>query len=340
MKLELYKIRCAELSEYDKIRSFINMYWKNNHILVESKKLFDFQHLRVGAKQYDFVIAEHKETGEIHAVYGFINSAIYDMDSSIRPNAVWGALWKVRKDVNNKEIKKIGLAVLYYILDLYPNSPFITLGLSKYSQFIFEGLNFGFGKMNHYYFANKDCISPIISKNLRYNVSHGNSKVCLKEFLFDREIVSDYIPKKNNDYLLNRYSNHPYYKYDLWGMYIDDVLINVWVTRLIAIEGARCLRLVDIIGRTRNWPNAVIALQSLVEKYNAEYVDCYNYGIKEAEFMNLGMFKVEDPTIIPNYFEPFEQRNIDVYYAFCYDKEVCIFKGDGDQDRPTIINNQ
>lgn len=340
MKLELYNIRCAEKTEYDKIKSFINIHWRENHILAVSKELFDFQHLRKDSPLYDFVIAEHKQTGEIHAVYGFINSAIYDNGSSITPNAVWGALWKVRKDVKNNEVNKIGLAVLFYILDLYPNSPFITLGLSKYSQFIFEGLNFGFGKMNHYYFANIECKSPIISKNLEYSEHINNKQVCIKQFAFDRDIESDYIPKKNNEYIINRYVRHPYYKYDIWGLYKRGELVNVWVTRLTDYNGARCLRLVDMIGQTRNLPDASGSLQSLLELYKAEYIDCYNYGIDKSEFMNLGMKMVQAPTVIPNYFEPFEQVNIDVYYAFCFDKDVCIFKGDGDQDRPSIINKQ
>ena len=338
MKLTLYNVRCANISEYDKIRDFIDIYWKKDHVLAVSKKLFDFQHLRNDSTLYDFVIAEHKETGEIHALYGYINSSIYDNESSTNPNAIWGALWKVRKDVDNAEVKKIGLAVLFYILDLYPNSPFITLGLSKYSQFIFEGLNFGFGKMNHFYYANKKCQFPIISKNLEYSGEEEDNHVYLKPFLFEQEIESDYIPKKNNAYILNRYVNHPYYKYDIWGLYSEDKLVNVWVTRLIEINNSTCIRLVDIIGKTKDLPNTSFALQSLLSSYNAEYIDCYNYGIEIKEFMRLGMKQVQEPTIIPNYFEPFEQRNIDIYYAYSYEGSVCIFKGDGDQDRPTIIN--
>ena len=107
--------------------------------------------------------------------------------------------------------------------------------------------------------------------------------------------------------------------------------------RLVEINNSRCLRLVDIVGRTKTWPKATKALQCLVDCYKAEYVDCYNHGIPEYEFLNLGMYKVELPTIIPNYFEPYEQKNIDIYYAYSFDKDVCIFKADGDQDRPSKI---
>ena len=293
--------------------------------------------MRKNSDLYDFVIAEHKESGEIHAVYGFINSSIYDEGSSDNPNAVWGALWKVRKDINNKEVRKIGMAVLFYILERYPQSPFITLGLSQYSQTIFNGINFGFGKMNHYYFANKKIRKTIISVSVKFVDVVENDKVRMEEFGFDNDIISDYLPQKNNAYLQNRYVKHPYYKYDLYGLYEDETLICVFVLRLINFSGARCLRLVDIVGKTHNWPNSTEALFSLVDKYDAEYVDCYNYGINENEFKNLGMIKVEEPTIIPDYFEPFEKTNVDIHYAFCYDKDICVFKADGDQDRPSKI---
>ena len=58
MKFELYDIRCAKATEYERIRDFINNDWKKNHILAVSKKLFDFQHLRPKESEYDFVIAE------------------------------------------------------------------------------------------------------------------------------------------------------------------------------------------------------------------------------------------------------------------------------------------
>lgn len=37
--------------------------------------------------------------------------------------------------------------------------------------------------------------------------------------------------------------------------------------------------------------------------------------------------------IMPDYFAPFEQRNIDIYYMSEIE-DVILFKGDGDMDRP------
>ena len=70
---------------------------------------------------------------------------------------------------------------------------------------------------------------------------------------------------------------------------------------------------------------------------NAEYIDCLNYGISQETFLNMG-FLVRENIIIPNYFEPFEQRNVDIEFAFSSKSdEYVIFKGDSDQDRPSFF---
>lgn len=73
----------------------------------------------------------------------------------------------------------------------------------------------------------------------------------------------------------------------------------------------------------------------------AEYVDFYNIGIKEISSTTSGFIKRDSTSevIIPNYFEPFEKKNIDLGYAYKCDNNFnfCIFKGDSDQDRPNLI---
>jgi hypothetical protein len=41
--------------------------------------------------------------------------------------------------------------------------------------------------------------------------------------------------------------------------------------------------------------------------------------------------------IIPNYFEPFEQKNVKIELAYKADFPYVAFKGDSDQDRPNIL---
>ena len=56
-----------------------------------------------------------------------------------------------------------------------------------------------------------------------------------------------------------------------------------------------------------------------------------------------GFKLLEDLTevIIPNYFEPVINENIDILFAYKKKENIKfnIYKGDGDQDRPNIIMN-
>lgn len=51
------------------------------------------------------------------------------------------------------------------------------------------------------------------------------------------------------------------------------------------------------------------------------------------ELSGFNLRSLEDENIIPTYFEPFVQKNIDIWFQSS-EKGLCIFKADGDQDRP------
>ncbi|MFQ9650174.1 MAG: hypothetical protein ACLRZZ_08080 [Enterocloster sp.] len=75
-------------------------------------------------------------------------------------------------------------------------------------------------------------------------------------------------------------------------------------------------------------------IDELLQVNGYEYIDCYQTGVKD-EIMNGAGFLLKDDerTMIPNYFEPYVGKNVDIYY-FCTDGDITLFKGDGDQDRP------
>ena len=81
-------------------------------------------------------------------------------------------------------------------------------------------------------------------------------------------------------------------------------------------------------------------MQNLLNQNNYEYIDFYCEGIEKGILENAGL-KLKDATdlnVIPNYFEPFVQENIDIHYFTNYDSSFPIFKADGDQDRPSQSN--
>lgn len=339
MKLKNYTVRLCRKDEYNKLISFLHDYWNPNHVFCRNKGIFEFQHGYSKDGYYDFVVAVNNKTDEIHAVLGFIRSSRYD-ENDTKPQAIYGALWKARDDVKDKESGKLGLAVLSYLLKLFPESDYLTLGLSKDSQLIYEALHFDFGKMNHYYVASKYfknfkiCENPDIDKS-----STINGEFELKNInSFPEDFEPYYFPKKQAEYIRNRYLEHPFYVYKLLGVFKNNTLLSVWVYRECEIEDHNCLRIVDMIGKLDGISDINGNIQSFLEKNDCEYVDCYNYGIEKDVFFKIGFNEVEGDCIIPNYFEPFEKKNVDIHYAAFGKHDAVIFKGDGDQDRPNLLN--
>ena len=340
MKLKAYTIRLCKKDEYDQLVDFFRNYWSPNHVFCRNKRIFEFQHGNAENGYYNFVIAIHNKTQEIHAVLGFISSSTYDATDALKPKSVYGALWKVRNDVHNQEIGKLGLGVLYHVIKSFPEADYITLGLSGFSQQIYNSLHFDFGKLEHYYLASKYCNDFKICEKPEVNNKFTYSEKFLIKNVFS--VPSDwgtqYHPEKNAEYFTNRYINHPFYKYELIGIFKENQMITIWIVRKISINGHNCLRIVDMVGdMSVNLDGIEGNIQDLLKEYSAEYIDCYNHGISEEYFTGMGLKKVAGDTIIPNYFEPFEKRNIDIHYASYSKYPTVIFKGDCDQDRPNLL---
>ena len=78
-------------------------------------------------------------------------------------------------------------------------------------------------------------------------------------------------------------------------------------------------------------------MQGLLKGY--EYIDFYLYGIEDDILRDAGfVLQDDDVNIIPNYFEPFVQKNISLDFYADSLEEIILFKGDGDQDRPNFIS--
>ena len=106
----------------------------------------------------------------------------------------------------------------------------------------------------------------------------------------------------------------------------------------ININGSKVIRIVDAIGQFQG--SLYDEFQAYLKEAGAEYIDLMNYGIDEDVFYQMGFRKLDldGNLIIPNYFEPFEQRNVKIDIAWKADYENYVaFKGDSDQDRPNIL---
>lgn len=332
------EIRKLKKEEYGLLVEFLKNYWKSNHSLVKSKQLMDFQHL--DGDYYTFYAAI--EDGKIYSLQGFIKSSIYDDTLKDEPDC-WGAIWKTIPDAKKGEL---GLLTREAIYEKEMKCSMCGIALSAISKKINKLTGNTMGYMHQYYIANRSLSEFKIGVNLKVDRNIHEMQIgwhIEQNIHLDKvgEPSITYRPKKTLKYFINKYLYHPIYKYVFWGIYHNDELVSIWVVRRIVVDGTSVFRIVDVLGRIDNVPDLTENLQEILRTESCEYVDFLNYGINPEVFSTMGFVELnyeDGSTILPNYFEPFEQKNVilDVAFKSNYNEYV-VFKADGDQDRPNIL---
>ncbi|ECR3230011.1 hypothetical protein F1P34_03795 [Campylobacter coli] len=340
MKKENYIIRLCRIDEYDKLINFLKNHWKENHIFVQSKEVLDFQHLDEEKQVYNFIVAHNEITKEFDAVLGFIPTSQYDKNLS--PNRdFWGAIWKVKETAKKTGI---GLGVFVYFVNYYNPNSFAAIGISDVAARVYKAYKYKLGELLHFYIQNlqkKDFRIAYFYKNNTI-VHNQRLDISFKKINRFTDIPINIIyPYKSINYIKKRYQQHPTYRYYFMGIYENEICKGVFIFRKIEANNAICLRIVDYLGNFI--PNCYYQFQKLLYKFNAEYIDflCYYHQPEEIIQMGFSLKKQEDKNIIPNYFEPFEKKNISIKFAYKTKvNNYAIFKGDSDQDRPNIIKKE
>lgn len=342
-----YDIRFCKVTDYDNLIYFIDNYWQKGHIFTKSKRLFDWQHFDKKKERYNFVIAVDKVSNEIHGVIGFIMSSIYD--ENIEKPIRWGTIWKVRDDVG---VKGLGLALKYYFEVNAPAKYVGGLGLSNYSKVINNKLGEQVGKMNLYYILNTEIERFVLIDNVNKENKVPQNIVCknksLKEikpeiFIANSQKYYSHIPEfKSPLYYMNRYAKHPIYNYKFIEINNEhNDAIACLIVRKCEANDSCGLFVVDYIGNGLELDGLYNEFQFLLQKYNAEFISFYEYGLNSEGIVAGGFTNSNsNEIVIPLYFEPFVKKHIDLDYHF-YTKEdnvnIVIFKGDADQDRPNKL---
>jgi hypothetical protein len=117
-----------------------------------------------------------------------------------------------------------------------------------------------------------------------------------------------------------------------------EIISAFFVCREVEKEGVKILRIIDYIGEEKYFANLGFSFQTLIDENNYEYIDCYCRGISEKTMNNAGLIKRKetDANIIPDYFEPFYCKNIDIYYFTNTTENFRAFRGDANHDQPRL----
>jgi len=347
---EQYNIYFCSAHEIQELKSFIHSYWKNNHSLAVSQLLMDWQYHCKENNSYNFVIARHNTSHEIHGILGFIPTRHFD--SSMNGDNFWLSIWKIREDV---KVAGLGLFLHEFLnINKKPQS-ICAIGLSAQVIPIYKLMGYKVGVLNHYYLVNRaikdfklidhfdgkhDVIDAIsnVEKKFHHYGKPDFYQLMQKDIPFT---PSPQTPYKSPHYFFKRYCCHPIYTYHIYGVMDQHCLRGLLVIRRVSHDHNYALRVIDYFGNPVDLIGTLDAFQYLLKIHSAEYVDFYNTGIEEKIFNAIGFIKREKTSkiIIPNFFEPFEKKNIDLDFAYQSNagENFVIFKGDSDQDRPNLI---
>lgn len=338
----IYKFKICEREDLPRLLTFIDTYWKKNHILVRSKEIFDFQYYNRLEDKYDFLLAENTQTGELDGIRGWIRVSQYD-PALAQYDEVWSAVSKVRTDVENNEIKVLGSYLWRY---LEKHRGFGTVGISRFSFAMHTAIRHKLCSLGQFFILNSETETfkiATIPEDYYHSATCPKSNWNIREIEDIYAVAEDavqayYRPFKSKTYLINRFAKHPVYTYYFYGVYDGVELKAILVGKFVEINGSKILRIVDVLGPLENVGCLYGDFQTILQESKSEYVDFLCFGIDDAVFLRMGFEKLnpeQEQLIIPNYFEPFEAKNIVINGAFKPAERYCMFKADADQDRPS-----
>jgi len=336
------KISQLNLVDKDIFYKFIKNYWVKKVKMTFLKKVFVWQY--ASNKKLNFVIAKNKK--ELIGIQGFIPMKHYD--SSLSKENVFQAFLRV------KEGNNIGTAILLHkkIISLCKAKFIGVIGIDEITHKFHRWLGFKIFKMNHHFLLSEKFkvfkIAKINEKlrhkkKIKHNLNISYEKLNFKNInKIKNQIFKKSFPKKSKNFLIKRYLKNPFYRYLILQIKRNNHPISIIVIRPIKLKERNILRLVDYIGSENDAKYIQPACKKILEYYNAEYLDFYSHGISSELLKNSGFENRYDyqnkEIIIPNYFEPFIKKNVDIYCAYKTNlrKKIKLFKGDGDGDRPNV----
>jgi len=319
--------RCAA-TDIDPVVRFIDQHWKRGHILVTSRALLEWQY-RNPDGSYSFIVARRDE-GDIVGLLGYIPTARYD-PSLASANVVWLTTWTVRADAN---VAALGLSLLQHLDRAEPHVAIGAIGLNPDTRPMYAALGYRVGEMVHYAASASASIAETPLEATAISDATDFDALSLAS-------PHGTVPRKTPRYFYNRYAAHPFYRYHVTMLRDGARPVGLLAARVARHERLRALRIVDFLGTPDAFARSGRAIQTLMRQCDAAYADVYTIGLDAATLACAGFAPVDPDgaTIVPDHFEPFEPRNVRLWYAIRGSGEPVLFKGDSDQDRPNRIGD-
>lgn len=331
---KVYKIRLARVSETEKVMRYISEDWRHGHIMSVNKELFLHEFNPTGNDRLNLVIAVRKDNGQIDGMLGFIPAS-----DTASPD-LWGSIWKIRKG----SMMFLGNEIMKRLLDIAPHRYYASVGINiaTTGKLVNKTMGYYVGRLHHWYILNNNIEYKIARIYEEKKTGFKNSQIQIiaaqnindVDRCFNYSVLNDALPFKDRWYIKRRYFDYPINKYEIYlvGGEKADALL---VMKPVNVNGSKAARIIDFIGNKNEIGNLGNFLHEKIVGNDYEYVDFYENGFSKALIRESGFTErlEDDKNIIPNYFTPFEQKNVEIYFHSPF-TEYTFCKGDGDQDRP------
>lgn len=330
-------LRFGDDADIGIVTDFIEEHWKQGHILSRDRELFEYMYLEKDGR-LNFVIAFDPQSNEVIAILGYIPSDALHSRISL-------SMWKARSDAHLRKYKA-GLAVLRFLIyELKPISIFSTGTTIEAGEF-FKFLGYSFNAMSHHVIVNSEISGFRIIKNPPLCTFHSQSSDLPESSLAviksdeDLRIAASKLDfaeaLKDVDYLCHRYLNHPRFNYEVREVMLNAKTVGILFFRRVFANDRSCIRIIDVVGAEACLKSAIRPLALEMTASGDEYIDLLSWGLDSNQLNEAGFANCQEyaDCVVPEYFSPFSQTNVDRWlFTNLPDTEI-IYKGDGDQDRP------
>ena len=331
------EVRFGHSSDIHRVQSFIHTHWSEGHVLSRDKELFEYMYLEKDGR-LNFVIAVDPISDEVIAILGYIPSDALHSRISL-------SMWKSRSDAHLRNYKA-GLAVLRFLIDgLKPKSIF-SAGINVKTRDVYEFLGYSCSAMNHHVIVNNEMSDFQIIKNppktsfLQPSPGHAASSLVVittDEKLHRVAKGLDFAETlKDANYLCHRYLNHPRFNYEIREVILNAKTVGILAFRRSFANDRSCIRIIDVVGAELCLRSAIVPLVQEMYQNGDEYIDLLSWGLNGDQIKEIGFTDCRELSdcVVPEYFSPFSQTNVDRWLFTNLPETEIIYKGDGDQDRP------
>ena len=333
--------RCGE-GDVEDLMQFIDTHWKRGHILGHNRALLNWQH-KCEDGTYNFLLA--RRGGQLLGVLGYIPTTRYD--AALGPEKlVWLALWKIRDDSG---VAGLGLRMLHALYRLEPAAGYAVNGINFTHPPMYRSLGYMTGELEQYFLVNPRAERKLISGeafDVTLPVPRPGSAVFLDMTAADLAAMPSVsfgeasVPARSPRHFSERFLEHPFYFYRVLQISVDGRARALMAVRVCEHDGTKVVRIVDFAGDETVLAECGTAVDRLLEETGAEYADFWQFGLSPNYLKSAG-FDVAGPQgpVVPTYFEPFLSARGRIVFAIKsgQDANVRIFRADGDQDRPNLV---